>query len=355
MAAKVQVALVKSKDYVQGMKDLFSTINVRSRLKEVKNVVVKVNLVRKPQHLDLPLSEADPKKPHPYEFHGNKGKVYTETVAKDGDITRVEHVEALISLLLDMGVNNITICEGACGWDTDLAFETLGFYALGKKYGVKVVDTNWAEPTVIPVPKGKMLKDLWLAKEYVDSDFRINVTTLKVHGSTCVSLCLKNWAIGIPSAIRYGINRTANRIRGKGESFPIHQHYDREEVYGQEVGIAKTIADVNSAIPYELGIIDGMTTIHYERLMGRDEIRGLREGLPVFKTNLLFAGYDRVAVDAVASRVMELDPMKIYHIYLSAERGCGTIDFERIEVLGERVEDVKMTCYPLLNQRAVML
>jgi uncharacterized protein (DUF362 family) len=352
--AKTQVAIVKSKNYAQGTKDLFSILNTQSRLKEAKRVLVKINLVRKPHNLDIPLTKATPGRPLPYKWHGNKGLAYSETVAKDGDITRIEHVEALITRLQDFGVDDITICEGSCGWDTDLAYESLGFYDLGKQYGVKVVDTNWAETTVIPVLKGKMLKDFWLAKEYVKADFRINLTTLKVHGSTCVSLCLKNWAIGLPSAIRYGINRTGQRIRGKGDSFPIHQHYDREEIYGQGVGIAHTITDVNSAIPYELGIIDGMTTVHYGSLLNLKQRQEIRRNLPVFKTNLLFASYDRVAIDAVASKVMGLNPTKIYHIYLCAERRCGTIDLDRIDVLGEKIKEVEMKCYPQLKQKAVM-
>ena len=257
--------------------------------------------------------------------------------------------------LKKLGVEDIVICEGACGWDTTLAYTVLGYEKLCQKYRVRLVDTNWSEPAVIPIPKGKQLKDFWLAKEYLESDFRINVTTLKVHGATCVSLCLKNWAIGLPSAIRYGINRTGNRIRGQGDSFPIHQHYDREEIYGQGIGIAETIADINSAIPYELGIIDGMTTIHYGKLMNLAERRDAQGKLPVNQSNLLLASFDRVAVDAVASRVMQLNPYKIYHLYLSAERGCGTIDGEKIDVLGERIDNIEMKCYPMLKQRATML
>jgi uncharacterized protein (DUF362 family) len=348
MSKRSEVAVVKVRDYTDGTENLFSLLKIESTLKSVKKVLIKINLVRMPQHLDYPITR--PKKPSPYKYHGNKGINYNIAIAKDGDVTRLTHVESIIKKLHDYGVEDITICEGAAGWDTDLAYKSLGYYELGEKYGVKIVDTNWAEPKVIPISNGKMLKDLWLAKEYVESDFRINLTTLKVHGSTCVSLCLKNWAIGVPSAIRYGVNRTGHRIRGKGDSFPIHQHYDREEMYGQGVGIAHTIADVNSALPYELGIIDGMTAVHYGELESQR-----KRDLPVYETNLLFASFDRVAIDSVATRVMKLNPTKIYHIYLSAERGCGTIDLHRIQTLGEKIEDVEMTCYPLNKQKEVMI
>jgi uncharacterized protein (DUF362 family) len=353
--AHSQVAVLKTVDYLEGTTKLFSLLDVEGRLRSAKRVLIKINLVRMPPQIKLPLTNRSPRKPAPYRYHGNRGIAYTPAIAVDGDITRIKHIKALVHALHSLGVEQIAICEGACGWDTTLAYKVLGYEELSQKYGVRLVDTNWSEPTTIPVPNGKRLKDFWLAKEYLESDFRINVTTLKVHGATCVSLCLKNWAIGLPSAIRYGVNRTANRIRGQGDSFPIHQHYDREEIYGQGVGIAETIADVNSAIPYELGIIDGLTTIHYGKLMNLAERRDAQGKLPVYQTKLLFASFDRVAVDAVASRVMKLNPYKIYHQYLSAERGCGTIDLEKIDVLGERIDDIEMTCFPMLKQRATML
>jgi uncharacterized protein (DUF362 family) len=98
-----------------------------------------------------------------------------------------------------------------------------------------------------------------------------------------------------------------------------------------------------------------MTTIHYGKLMNLAERRDAQGKLPVYQSNLLLASFDRVAVDAVASRVMKLNPYKIYHLYLCAERGCGTIDDEKIDVLGERIDDIEMTCYPMLKQRSTML
>jgi uncharacterized protein (DUF362 family) len=90
-------------------------------------------------------------------------------------------------------------------------------------------------------------------------------------------------------------------------------------------------------------------------LLNLKERRAIRGNLPVFKTNLLFASYDRVAIDTVATRVMGLNPTKVYHVYLCAERGCGNIDLNRIDVLGKKVKDVEMKCYPQLKQKAVML
>jgi len=184
----------------------------------------------------------------------------------------------------------------------------------------------------------------------LESDFRINLTTLKVHGTTAVSLCLKNWGIGIPPGHYYGFNKSANRILGRlgFGAFPIHHHFDDEQVYGQGVGTAKAIADVCSAVPYELGIIDGLTTVHRAKL-------STKSGMKVERTNLMLASYDMVAVDSVATHVMGLDPRKIFHIYLSEEKGLGTLDLDRIEVLGAKIEDVEMRCNPEYEQRGIML
>jgi uncharacterized protein (DUF362 family) len=62
-----------------------------------------------------------------------------------------------------------------------------------------------------------------------------------------------------------------------------------------------------------------------------------------------------VAVDSVGTRVMGLDPRRIFHIYLAEEKGLGTLDLDRIEVVGSKIGDVEMRCSPEYNQRGTML
>jgi len=93
--------------------------------------------------------------------------------------------------------------------------------------------------------------------------------------------------------------------------------------------IQKVIVDINSVIKPDLTVIDGFVAM---------EGRGPVHGNPV-KMDLIIAGRDPVATDAVAAKIMGFDPHTIYHIKRAAEKGLG--EMEDIEVLGEAIEDVK--------------
>jgi uncharacterized protein (DUF362 family) len=57
--------------------------------------------------------------------------------------------------------------------------------------------------------------------------------------------------------------------------------------------------------------------------------------------NIVIAGTDPVAVDAVGAAVMDIPPEKVKHLRLAEERGLGTCDLKKIEMLGEPIEKVK--------------
>jgi uncharacterized protein (DUF362 family) len=63
-------------------------------------------------------------------------------------------------------------------------------------------------------------------------------------------------------------------------------------------------------------------------------------GRPV-PMNIIIAGTDMVATDAVGSAVMGVDPETVRHIKLAEERGLGIADLNEITVIGEPVENVK--------------
>ena len=56
--------------------------------------------------------------------------------------------------------------------------------------------------------------------------------------------------------------------------------------------------------------------------------------------NVIMAGADPVAVDAVAARIMGFDPMSIRFIRLAHEMGLGCGDTNQIEVVGEDISEI---------------
>ena len=56
--------------------------------------------------------------------------------------------------------------------------------------------------------------------------------------------------------------------------------------------------------------------------------------------NVILAGADQVAIDAVSSRMMGFDPMSIKFIRLGHEAGLGCGNIDRIEIVGEDISEV---------------
>ena len=57
--------------------------------------------------------------------------------------------------------------------------------------------------------------------------------------------------------------------------------------------------------------------------------------------NLIIAGQDMVAVDAVGTAVMGIDPFTVKYLRIAEEIGLGVSNLEEIKVLGENIEEVK--------------
>jgi len=57
--------------------------------------------------------------------------------------------------------------------------------------------------------------------------------------------------------------------------------------------------------------------------------------------DLVIAGTDPVAVDAVGAAVMGIDPAEVEHLVLAEKKGLGTCNLQKIEILGEKIENVR--------------
>ncbi|UCD16891.1 MAG: DUF362 domain-containing protein [Candidatus Zixiibacteriota bacterium] len=56
--------------------------------------------------------------------------------------------------------------------------------------------------------------------------------------------------------------------------------------------------------------------------------------------NLILASDDSVAIDAVAAKLMGLDPLSIPYLRMCHDRGLGTAEFREIEVLGHDIAEI---------------
>ena len=85
-----------------------------------------------------------------------------------------------------------------------------------------------------------------------------------------------------------------------------------------------------SIAPPHLNIMDAIWAMEGE---------GPSAGSPK-NVGLILASSDAVALDAVATKIIGLNPMQIHTIKNAAERGLGIAQLSAIEILGERIHDI---------------
>jgi hypothetical protein len=114
--------------------------------------------------------------------------------------------------------------------------------------------------------------------------------------------------------------------------------------------LPRAITDLCAARPIHLAIVDGVET-----MTGGEG--PWTTGLGLARPGLLLAGLNPVATDAVGTALMGFDPLTPSNVgtfrgvdnmlELAEAVGLGTRDLNRIEVVGERIEDLVCPFGPL--------
>jgi len=94
--------------------------------------------------------------------------------------------------------------------------------------------------------------------------------------------------------------------------------------------LSKNIVDLASILKPSVSVVDGIIAGEGHETSGNP-----------LEMNLVIAGTDPVAVDAVAAAVMDIPPTDVKHLVLAEKKGLGTCNLQEITVLGETVEKVK--------------
>ncbi|MEM2027018.1 MAG: DUF362 domain-containing protein [Candidatus Bathyarchaeia archaeon] len=209
-------------------------------------------------------------------------------------------IEGIVRFLKERGIGNIIVGEGSGLANTLEAFRVAGLDKIGEKWNIKLMDLNKDDFIEVYPPNPLALRKVRVAKTALESTI-ISVPKLKVHRLTTVTLGLKNMMGALAS---------------KGS-----MHNGR---------LNENIADLASILKPSLTVIDGIVAGEGHEVSGS----------PV-EMNLVIAGTDPVAVDAVGAAVMGISPTEVKHLVLAEKKGLGTCRLENIEVIGEPVERVK--------------
>jgi uncharacterized protein (DUF362 family) len=225
---------------------------------------------------------------------------YVNTEAPSTGITTDGRiVEGVVRFLTEHAAQEIAIGEGTGYGDTFEAFKVAGIDKVAERWNARMIDLNRDEFIQIEVPNSLALKQAKIARTALESTI-VSVPKLKPHRLVGVTLSLKNMmGVMTPKA-------------------SMHSH------------LSKKIVDLASVVKPSIAIIDGIIAGEGHETSGN----------PV-EMNLVIAGTDPVAVDAVGAAVMSIQPETVKHLRLAEERGLGTCHLERIEILGEPLEKAR--------------
>lgn len=212
-------------------------------------------------------------------------------------------VDALIRKMREFTDEILVVESDASITDADKACKATGMLDVCNDNKVKFLNLRREKEKVkLKIPNPETLNEITVPKIVVDSAI-INAAKLKTHNETGVSLGMKNMFGLLPEKLKF-------------------KYHFR--------GISKVIVDINTVLKSRLTVIDGFYAL---------EGLGPTTGTPV-KMNLIIAGKDPIATDAVGCRVMGINPEEIYHIRRAYEKGLGEIEEAKIMLVGNRLEEV---------------
>lgn len=212
-------------------------------------------------------------------------------------------VRSIAEYLIEQGWSTREFAVGEGGmasFNTLETFKKVGLTEQMQGLGVKLLDLNAEPHEDVDVPGGKSLKKVKVAKPFVDYDCILSVPKLKIHCWSLSTLSMKNMMGGIlPKGI---------------------MHDD----------LAQKIVDLNRAFGPELTVIDGIIGCQGHEL-----------ACDPINSDVIIAGEDFVATDAVGSFLMGLCPEEVPYLQLAKKAGLGENSMEAIQYTGEPISRLR--------------
>ena len=159
--------------------------------------------------------------------------------------------------------------------------------------------------------------DYYVTNAIRNCDFLIDVPVMKVHENCGVTACFKNYVGTGP--------RCVYATPG------IFWNADLHSQYSVDARIDTFIADLAAFHPPDFNVVDGIRGLQYTEH---------NNNLPdqMVRNNLVVAGEDTVATDAVVARLLGFNPADIDYLHMGAARGLGTYNLAQIDIVGDELD-----------------
>jgi len=184
-----------------------------------------------------------------------------------------------------------------------------GMVEAAKKHEASLIDL--ATKAEIRLSDGIIMKRLTVAREALDADAIISISKLKTHNYAAFTGAVKNMFGVVPGLTKSDYHLRMPRI----EDF------------------SKMLLDVYTAVPARLHVMDG--------IWGMEGEKGPRSGKPK-RVGVLIAGSDGIAVDAVATSVVGIEPDSVPTTRIGHAEHKGIGRLQQIEIVGDSLEGVRV-------------
>lgn len=201
----------------------------------------------------------------------------------------------------------------------DRLWRNCGLIEIAERDGFELV--NFEQSGSRPVTVGD--QTYYIAKPVLDADVVISLPKFKTHMLTILTGAVKN-CFGCIPGFRKGL---------------YHKEAPKPRLF------ASVLVDIFSAVRPTLSIVDAIVAMEGD---------GPSSGNPRHM-GLVAASEDAVALDAVLAATVGLNPERVYTTLFAEERGLGMGKLSRIEVTGERLQDVRVADFALPSNRKMEL
>lgn len=186
---------------------------------------------------------------------------------------------------------------------TARALEVCGYAAVCREEGARAVNFD-AEPAVaVPAGPGLQYREHFLARAIREADVVINVPKFKTHSAAVYSGAVKNLFGCLPGLLKADYHRTSPG----------------------PVEFGALVADLHRACDVDLHLMDAVVG---------HQGNGPTAGSPK-PVGAVLASVDPLALDAIACRMMGIDPHRVEMLVQADLAKLGTLDESQIELIGD--------------------
>lgn len=206
-------------------------------------------------------------------------------------------------ILLEAGAS-VTCGDSPALGGAVLSMRIAGLKRVADELGIKLADFNRGR--AVAHKEALLIKRFIIANGVLAADGLVSLPKLKTHGLTRMTGAVKNQLGCVPGLLKS------------------QQHAKTPDPYD----FATMLVDLNTLIKPRLYIMDAIIAM---------EGNGPRGGKPR-KLGVLLLSSDPIAMDAIACKLIDLNPAFVPTSEPGERAGLGTYHYENIEVVGEGIE-----------------